>query len=330
MVGMGDDAWLTSAIDVDEGGVRLAMLASTAAMFGVALAVPRAFGGDALLFGIAYFLGRLIQFVLSAVLGREDPDRRGVLRRFAPTAAAGSLLILLAGFVDGDARIALWLVALAVDYLGPTVIGMGRGWQIAPAHFAERFGTIILIALGESIIDIGAGAGFALGAAELLAAALGIAVVSALWWLYFDVAAIFARRRLTYLSGLDRARLARDAYSYLHLPMVAGIVLFASGLETTLGHVGRSLDSLTAIALSGGVALYLLAHVAFLFRAMGRVFRHRTLAALILLALIPAVLAIPAIAALAFVGAVCSLLVAYEATARREYRLHLRHPDVTA
>src|SRR6266540_6439203 len=126
-----------------------------------------------------------------------------------------------------------WVVALAVDYLGPAVIGMGRGWRVAPEHFAERHGLIILIALGESIIAIGVGAGFELTTGVLAAAALGIVVVSALWWLYFDVAAIFARRRLMQASGLERARTARDSYGYLHLLMVAGIVLFALGLKTT-------------------------------------------------------------------------------------------------
>jgi low temperature requirement protein LtrA len=211
-------AWLTSAIDVDEGGVRLVMLAATGAMFGVALAVPGAFGDDALLFGLAYLLVRVLHLVLSAVVGRDDPARMSALARFAPTALIGSCLIVLAAFVDGDARIALWIVALAIDYLGPTVVGMGGGWLVGPEHFAERFGLIVLIALGESLIAIGIGAGLELTAAVIVGAALGLVVVSALWWLYFDVAAIFARRRLMEASGLELARLARDAFGYLHLP----------------------------------------------------------------------------------------------------------------
>src|SRR5205823_4472614 len=204
-------AWLTSAIDVDEGGIRLAMLASTAAMLGVALAVPGAFGGDAVLFGVAYFLLRLLHLAISVVVGREDPERLGVLLRFAPTALVSATLLVLAGFLDGDERIAVWVVALAIDYLGPTVIGMGRGWRVAPEHFAERHSLVILIALGESIIAIGVGAGFRLTTGVVVAAALGLVVVSALWWLYFDVAAIFARRRLTEAGGVERARLARDS-----------------------------------------------------------------------------------------------------------------------
>jgi low temperature requirement protein LtrA len=322
-------AHLTSAMDVDEGGIRLAMLASMGAMLGVALAVPRAFGGDAVLFGCAYLLVRLIHLVLSAIVARDDPEARGALLRFAPTAILGAALLVVAGFVEGD-NIALWMVALAIDYLGPGVVGIGHGWRVAPEHFAERHGLIILIALGESIIALGVGASFDLGIGEIVAAALGIVVVSAFWWLYFDVAAILARRRLVQAKDVERAQLARDAYTYLHLPMIAGIVLFALGLKTTLGHVGDELHTVPAVALCGGAALYLLAHVAFLFRATGYVFRRRTVGAAVLLALIPAALAIPALSALALVSSVCALVVAYEAIRHREPRLRVRHPELAA
>jgi low temperature requirement protein LtrA len=321
-------AWLTSAMDVDEGGIRLVMLASMGAMFGVALAVPGAFGDDAVLFGVAYLLVRLLHLVLSAIVGRDDPDRRSALLRFAPTAILGPSLLVIAGFLEGGERIAVWLVALAIDYLGPVVIGVGRGWRVAPEHFAERHGLIILIALGESIIAIGLGAGFELGTGVIVAAALGVVVVSALWWLYFDVAAIFARRRLMQAKGLDLHRLALHAYSYLHLPMIAGVVLFALGLKTTVGHVGEALDPVPAVALCGGAALYLLAHIAFLFRTTGRVFRRRTVGAAVLLALVPAAVAIPALAALALVSAVCSLVVTYEVIRYRVARVRVRHPEL--
>jgi low temperature requirement protein LtrA len=321
-------AWLTSATDVDEGGVRLVMLASMGAMFGVALAVPGAFGDDSVLFGVAYLLVRLLHLVLSATVVRDDPDRRDALLRFAPTAIFGSLLIVVAGFLDGDARMAVWVAALAIDYLGPVVIGVGRGWRVAPEHFAERHGLIVLIALGESLIAVGVGAGVELGTAVIVAAALGIVVVSALWWLYFDVAAIFARRRLMQASGVELHRLALHAYSYLHLPMIAGVVLFALGLKTTVGHAGDALDTVAAVGLCGGAALYLLGLIAFLFRATGRVFRRRTIGAIVLLALIPAAVAIPALAALALVSAVCSLVVAYEVLRHREHRVQVRHPEL--
>jgi len=323
-------AWLTSTMDVDEGGVRLTMLASMGAMFGVALAVPGAFGDDAVLFGVAYLLVRILHLVLSGVVVRNEPERRSALLRFAPTAFFGPLLLVLAGFLEGDARIAVWLAALAIDYLGPTVIGVGLGWRVAPEHFAERYGLVILIALGESLIAIGIGAGLELGVGVLMSAGLGIVVVSALWWLYFDVAAIIARRRLVDAKGLELHRLALHAYSYLHMPMVAGIVLFAFGLETTLHHLHQTLDAVPAVALCGGVALYLLAQIAFLFRTMRYFFRRRTIGAAVLIALIPVALVVPAVVTLALVGAVCAAIVAYEAIRWREERIGLRHPELAA
>jgi low temperature requirement protein LtrA len=183
---------------------------------------------------------------------------------------------------------------------------------------------VVLIALGESIIAIGVGAGLQLVTGVIVGAALGIVVVSALWWLYFDVAAIFARMRLAQASGVERARLAHDAYSYLHLPMVAGIVFLAFGLETTLHHLHSALDLIPAVALCAGVALYLLGHVAFLRVTTGRIFRRRTVGAVLLLFLIPVAVAIPALAALALVSGVCSLVVAYEAIRYRESRGRVR------
>jgi len=323
-------AWLTSTMDVDEGGVRLAMLAAMTALLFVALAVPAAFADDAVLFGVTYLLVRVLHVVLYAIVGRDDHDLLGAVLRFAPTAIFSASLLVLAGFLHGNGRIAVWIAALAIDYIGPAAIGAGRGWRIAPEHFAERHGLIVLIALGESIIAIGVGAGFDLVTGVIAAAALGILVISALWWLYFDVAAILAQRRLLQASGVEQSQLARDAYSYLHLPMIAGIVLFAFGLKTALGHVDDQLDTVPAVGLCGGAALYLLGHIAFLLRTTGRVFRRRTFAAAVLLALIPAAIAIPAVAALGLVGAVCSSVVAYEAIRRREHRAEVRHPELVA
>jgi low temperature requirement protein LtrA len=321
-------AWFTSAMDVDEGGIRLLMLAAMGAMFTAALAVPGAFGDDAVLFGVAYFVVRLIHLLLSTIVVRDDPSRRGALLRFAPTALLGASLLVVAGFLDGNDRIAVWIVALAIDYLGPAVIGTGEGWRVAPEHFAERYALIILIALGESLIAIGLGAGFDLDAGVIAAAALGIAVVSALWWLYFDVAAIIARRQLMQAVGLELHRLALHAYSYLHLPIAAGIVLFALGLKTTVADVGETLDTVPAVALCGGAALYLLGHVAFLFRMTRHLFRRRTIGAVALVALIPLAVVIPALAALALVSAVCAFVVAYEAIRHREHRVQVRHPEI--
>ena len=321
-------AWLTSTLDVDEGGVRLLVLAATAAMLGLALALPQAFGDDAILFGISFFAVRVLHVGLYAYAGKDDPDLLHALLRIAPTELIGALLLLAAAFLSGDWRIGVWILALAIDYLGPAVVPL-HGWRIAPEHFAERYGLVVLIALGESVIAIGVGAGFELTAPVIGAAALGVVVISALWWLYFDVAALFARRALVHAQGVAQARLARDAYSYLHLPMVAGIVFFAFALETTLHDITATLDPLPAVALCTGAALYLIAQVAFLWRSTGRIFRRRTLGAAVLVALIPAALNLSAVAALAIVSTVCSLVVAYEAIRHREHRSQIRHPELT-
>jgi low temperature requirement protein LtrA len=303
------------------------MLAATATMAGVALAVPGAFGDDALLFGASYFLFRVCHLVLYTNAGRGDADQMGALMRLVPSELTGAVLILAAAFFDGEVRVAIWVIALAIDYLGPAVIALD-GWRIAPEHFAERHGLVVLIALGESVIAIGVGAGLALTGLVIVGAFLGLAVVSALWWLYFDVAAIFVRRELVRLRGAAQAQLARDGYSYLHLPMVGGIVFFAFGLETTLHHVRMTLDTVPAIALCGGVGLYLLAHVAFLRRATGRIFRRRTLGGIAALALIPVALEVRSLIALALVAAVCIFVVAYEAIAHRAHRMQVRHPEL--
>ena len=321
-------AWLTSTIDVDDGGVRLAMLASMGTMLGVALAVPGAFGDDAMLFACAYFFVCVLHLVLYSTVARGDRDLRGSVLRIVPTELGGAALLVVAAFASGDARVALWLVALAIAYFGPILVGLGSGWRVAPAHFAERHGLIVLIALGESVISLGLGAGLELIPKVLATAALGVVVVSALWWLYFDVAAIFARSRLVQATGIEQVRLGLDAYSYLHLPMVAGIVLFAFGLEETLHHVGEPLHGVHAFALCGGAGLYLLAHVAFLFRTTGRVFRRRTIGAVALFGLVPVALAVPAYVALALVSATCTFVVAYEAIRHREHRLVVRHPEL--
>src|SRR5580765_3316397 len=267
-------------------GVFRAMLAAMTAMLGVALAVPAAFGDDAVLFGVCFLLVRVFHVVLYTNAGRGDHDLVGAVLRLAPAELAGATLILVAAFLSGDARIALWMLALVIDYVGPAVVTLD-GWRIAPEHFSERHGLIVLIALGESIIAIGIGAGLELTAGVIVGAVLGVVVVSALWWLYFDVAAIITRTRLVDTRGVDQIRLARDAYSYLHMPMVAGIVLFAFGLKTTLHHVHDELDVVAAVALCGGTAVYLLAHVAFLVRATRRIFRLRTIGGVVLLLLVP-------------------------------------------
>src|SRR5262249_44284837 len=142
-----------------------------------------------------------------------------------------------------------------------------EGWTLVPGHFAERHAAIVIIALGESIVAIGVGARPTIGAGVVGVAILGVVVAAALWWIYFDVTAIVARRRLEKArAGRERNEIARDSYSYLHFPMVAGIALIAVGIKRTLVNVDDHLTLVASAALLGGAALYLLAHVAFRWR----------------------------------------------------------------
>src|SRR5204863_2759169 len=139
-----------------------------------------------------------------------------------------------------------------IDYVGAAA-GHMRGWRVSPAHFVERFGLVIIIALGESIVAVGVGAaGLTLDASVIAAALLGITIAACLWWSYFDWVVYFVQASLAEATGAARAALARDLYSYLHLPMVGGIVLFAFGLKTVLADVGGSLGSVPALGLLGG------------------------------------------------------------------------------
>jgi len=317
-------AWLTNTLDPEEGAVRLAVFAATAAMLLVSLAAPGAFGRDGVIFGVAYLVVRTLYLVLFYIAARGDRDLFRAVVRIVPGAVLGAALLVVAGFVHGSAQLALWGAALAILYLSP-LVGHMRGFRVSPEHFVERFGLIIIIALGESIVAIGVGAaGLRLDAGVVAAALLGITVAACLWWSYFDWVVYVAQATLAEATGALRAAFARDAYSYLHLPMVGGIVLFAFGLKTTLADVGGTLPTVPALGLCGGLAMYFLAHIGLRLRNRGGVGRGRPIATVLLLGLLPVATEVPALTALGYVAAVCVGLIVYEVVAHREARAWIR------
>jgi low temperature requirement protein LtrA len=318
-------AWLTSIVDPEEGAVRLAIFAAMAAFLVAAICVPGAFGSEALLFACAYAVVRVAHIVLYLLASRDDAELRRSVIGLAGSTTVGAGFLFVAAATSGDLRIAVWGLALLLDMGGPFLFGQD-GWKLAPGHFAERHGLIVIIALGESIVAIGVGAKAPIDAGIVVAAVLGIVVAATLWWVYFDVTAIVAGRRLAEApEGRERNGIARDSYSYLHFPMIAGIALIAVGLKVTLRDVGADLDLVPATALLGGAALYLLAHVAFRLRNMHTLGRRRLVCALVLLALLPAGVALPAIATLGILTALLTALIAYEALRYAEARDHVRH-----
>jgi low temperature requirement protein LtrA len=317
-------AWLTNTLDPEEGGVRLAMFAVIAALLIASLAAPRAFGRDASTFAIAYVVVRGLHLVVFALAGRGDRELLRAVLRLVPSVVASGALLLAASPLDHGAKFACWAAAAAIAYAGP-LIGHMRGWRLSPDHFVERFGQIILIALGESVVSIGVGvAGLDLGPRLITAVLLGITVVACLWWSYFDWVVYVAKRRLTEARGPRRAALARDVYSYLHLPMVAGIVLFAFGLQDALHDTTAALETVPAFALVGGIALYLLGHVALRLRIGGGIGRGRPAAVLLLVALLPVATHVDAAVALGLVAGICVALIVYEVISHREARTAIR------
>jgi low temperature requirement protein LtrA len=232
--------WLTNAVPAEEViPARLVILIAMAAMLVASLAVPAAFGEYGVLFGLAYFVVRLLHVVLFVLASGVPPEAIRAMLRLAPGFLGAPLLLIPAGFADGFVQGALWAAALAIDLSVSLVSGVG-GFRVHAGHFAERFSLIIIIALGESIVAIGVGAsGLALGAGVVLAAVLGVALAAALWWAYFDLLMLVAERRLFAAKGEERARLARDAYPYLHLPMVRRGRPLPSGAQRLQAARGR-------------------------------------------------------------------------------------------
>jgi low temperature requirement protein LtrA len=317
-------SWLTSVVDPEAGSVRLVMFAAMAALLVLSLCVPRAFDDEALLFAVAYAVVRVAHIALFLLASRDEPELRRSVLGLAVGTAIGIALLFGAAAADGALQGILWGLAIVLDTGGPFLFGQD-GWKLMPGHFAERHGLIVLIALGESIVAIGVGAEHGVDAGVAVASVLGMAVAAAIWWLYFDVVAIAAARRLERAAeGHERNGVARDSYSYLHFPIVAGIVLIAFGLKTTLAHVGDPLPLVPAVALLGGTTVHLLGHVAFRLRNIGSLNRHRLTAAVVAAALIPAGTALPALATLAILTAGLVVLLAYETIHFRERRAQLR------
>ena len=306
------------------------MFVAMGAMFIVSLSIPTAFSDDALLFALAYFVVRAAHILLYGYASNDTGVQEATMR-LAPSVVIATGLLAGASFLDGVPQGLLWLAAIAVDYAGPVLAGM-EGWTLHPGHFAERHGLIVIIAFGESIVATGLGAeGIALDAKVVLAALFGIVIAAALWWLYFDVVAIVAERHLHEAAGLDQVRMARDSYSYIHLLMIAGIVLMALGAKKTIAAVDEPLKLVPAVALCGGVSLYLLGHIAFRLRNLGTLNRQRLVVAGIAAALIPVAVEVDALVTVGLLAALSPSLIAYVAIhfreARRRVRAAAHHPE---
>jgi|SRR4051794_18642296 low temperature requirement protein LtrA len=332
-------AWLANVSSAEERPIKLAILAGMAAMFVLALCIPEAFddlpGGlrGPVVLAICYALFRLMHLVMFLIISREDPGLRRQVLRFAFSAAAGSVVLLVASEFDGWLQTGLWMLALLADYVG-TALGGFKGWVLpAPGHFSERHGLIVIVALGESIVAIGVGvAKEPITWVIIAASVLGLILSSALWWTYFDVSALLGEHALATEPIQTRARLARNAYSYGHLPLVIGIVLVALGLKEVLLYVSdRShhtlTDPLSGVALAalvGGGVFYLLGHVIFKWLTVHTVSAVRLGAAVVLLLIFFLIAGRPALVELAVVAFLVAAAVLIESVLFAESRRKIR------
>lgn len=323
-------AWLTNAVDPDTIAARLVMFAAMAAMLVVALVLPDAFTDDGgLIFAGAYFAVRIVHAGLFWVAAEGDEAWRHNVLRLVHSSLVGPGLIVVASVAvdEGTGRDLLWLLALVLDY-GVVLVAPASGWHISPGHFAERFGLIVIIALGESIVALGVGAAeLDVDAALITAAVLTVAVAGTLWWAYFDVVAIVAERRFREAGPGEQQLIARDSYALLHLPMIAGIVLFALGVKKATEHLGDPLKDAAAVALCGGLALYAVAHILFRLRNMGTMSPRRFVAAGASLLVIPLATNAAALVSIAVLAVVWVALITYEVARFRDVRERLHAPE---
>jgi low temperature requirement protein LtrA len=248
-------AWLTNTVPTGEPLPRLVVLAAMGAMLVTALAVPHAFDESAIAFALGYLVVMALHTALFLLAAENPAVARRAILRLAPTNLGAALILVIAGLTDGGPQTALWVAAIVVCYAGPYVTGVA-GFTVHPGHFVERHGLIVLIALGESVVAIGAGGDITVDWALAGTALVVMALIVGLWWAYFDHDAATGERALVAVDGPERARMARDVYSYLHIPLVLGVVLAAVGIHEALVHPDEPLDPVFAAAFAGGIVLF--------------------------------------------------------------------------
>jgi len=277
--------WVLNAQREPSRAVALSLLVAMGFIFVAGLALPEAFGSRGVLFATTYIVVRTIHLGLYVYESRIGNASRSSILGFLLSSVVAMVLLLIGAFAHDGIRIALWAVALAIDVGGPAWLARDRLrglQQVAVAHFSERYGLFVIICLGESVIAIGNGAR-PLTAGRIEAVVLCLVIMVALWWAYFDELAQEAEERLR--EHEDAVIAAADAYSYIHLVIVAGIIVFAVGARL-LVHTGHgALRDAARLALCGGVAMYLVGLSAFKLRLLGTKEPLKLVAAAALLAI---------------------------------------------
>lgn len=321
-------AWLTNAVNTDSAPARLVILGAMGALLIVAVAVPEASGRDAWAFAFGYLVVRVLHLVLFAVAGGSF--NRAAILRLAPGNLAASLLLIIGVFVPPVMQVILWVIAVMIDYGTPLITGVG-GFTVHAGHFAERHSLFVIIALGESVVAIGAGAlsgteGGPVGITMALSISilLAIGVIGGLWWVYFDREAEITERVLSIAQGPHRAHLARDMFSYLHFPLVVGIVFIAVGVQGVMKHPSEAMSGVAPYCLGAGAALFLFDLGALRWRRGSRLRPDHLIGAVVCLTIIPLATVVPGLMSLGLLALVQVLIAVMDRNS--SIHEHVREP----
>lgn len=333
-------SWLGNVARADEGVLRVGMFAAMGGAFIAALTIPEAFhdlpGGwfGPLVFAIAYLVVRLVHLILFWIISVDDPQlRRQTLRWASVSITVCTALLVVAATTHGVTQILLWIAAIGGDMLWTSIAG--TDWRINSAgHFAERYGLIVIVALGESIVSIGIGvAGLPISWPITVGSLLGLAVSGLLWWAYFDVASLSIEHAFKAASGARQIKIAQFSYTYGHFPMIVGVIALSLGLKKVLYYVGDAshhtlsdaLYGIPLFALYGGPALFLFGVVAAKYYATGSISGARVVCIVALIGLTPLAAALPALVSLTVLTVVLGAMVGWETVRLARPRDEIRH-----
>ncbi|NGY61125.1 low temperature requirement protein A [Lentzea sp. NEAU-D13] len=279
--------WLTNAVPPNTALRRVLLMAGMGGFLVIALAIPNAFEAAGPAFGIGYLIVNLVHSGLFISAG--GPGSAAAMARLAPFNLGSAGLVMIGGFLPSTWRAVAWTAAVVLMIVSPYVNRRHGEFQIRSAHFVERHGLVVIVALGESIIAIGIGAaGLPLNLQLVVAALLGLALVYQMWWCYFgrdqDVR---AEHSLLNMTRSERARAALSAFGWAHAPILLGIVVVAVGVKKTIGHATEHLYLSGALALGGGVAIFLAGQVYFRLRLRIGTVKWRVIGTVAALATVP-------------------------------------------
>ncbi len=262
--------WALNAANTDHSRIQLSTLLATAIAFFMAVSVPEIFAGGPLWFAVPYVLVRVLGLRLYAWVSSADASQRSAVRTFGLVSVGGLAAVLTGAVLGGDLLYWFWGLAIVLDVVAAAVGGQTEGWNLHPAHFAERHGLIVIIALGESLIVAAGGLIGAERSADLMAVAvLAVALSCGLWWSYFPYIKPQLEHALKNCDGAGQPKMARDVFSLAHFPMLCGVIGFAAAIEEAIAHPDHPLSVEGRAALAVGLGLFLAGTALAQWRAVG-------------------------------------------------------------